>query len=196
MLTAKERRVLRFLMTSFNYNSINDIARECKLAPNGAYKILKKLEKFDVVYFEDVGRIKAYRINFRNKLTINYLEIALADERITEAKIKIRIKDLNEIKQISQAAIMFGSYITDEKNPKDIDILFVFEKDKFKLYKRKLEEVKNIIPYKIHDIIQTPGDLISNLKNQDKLILNIIRNGIILWGQESIVRSIKNAQIR
>ena len=196
MFTAKERKVLRFLMTSFSYKSINDIARECKLAPNGAYKILKKLEKFDIAYFEEIGRIKAYKINYSTKLTFSYLEIALTDERINETKIKIRIKDLDEIKKISQVAIIFGSYITDEKNPKDIDLLFVFEKDKFRIYKKKLDEIRNIIPYKLHDIVQTPEDLISNLKNQDKLILNIIRNGIILWGQENIVRSIKNAQIR
>lgn len=194
MFTINERKVLRFLMTSFNHHSINDIAKECGLAPNGAYKILKKLERLDIIYFEDIGKIKSYKINFNNKLTLSYLEIALTDEKINEAKIRIRIKDLNEIKHICKAAIIFGSYITDKKNPNDIDILFIFEKDKFDIYQEKLEKVKEIIPYSVHDVIQTPTDLVNNLKEKDKVIIEIIRKGVILWGHRIIVRSVKNAQ--
>jgi len=194
MFTANERAVLRFLMTSFNYKSINDIAKECSLAPNGAYKILKKLEKLGIVYYEDVGRIKAYKINFNNPLTLSYLEVALTDERVNEAKIKVRISDLEGLKKICKTAIIIGSYITDKKNPNDIDMVFVFNKDKFNVFRKTLNKAMEFIPYKIHDILQTPEDIVNNLKRQDKIIISAIKNGVVLWGYDFIARSIKNAQ--
>lgn len=194
MLTSNEIKILKFLMTSFSYCSINDIAKECKLAPNGAYKILKKLEKLRVLYFTDIGKIRAYKINFKNILTINYLEIALTDERINESKIRVRIKDFEGLKDICDAAIMFGSYITEKKNPSDIDIVFIIEKNKYNQYKKRLDKIREIIPYKIHDVIQTQEDITNNLKKSDIIIINAIRNGIVLWGNDIIARSIKNAQ--
>ena len=88
MLTNNERKILKFLLTSFNYYSINDISRQNNITPNGTYKILKKLENLGILYSEEIGNIKSYKINFKNGLNINYLEIALNDERINEANKK------------------------------------------------------------------------------------------------------------
>ncbi len=194
MFTIKESKVLRLLMSSTSYYSINDIARECNLSPNGAYKILKKLEKDDIIYCKDIGRIKAYRINFENTLILSYMEIALNDKRINEAKIKVRVKDLSEMKGICKAVALFGSYVTEKKNPSDIDILFVFEPEKFRLFQKKLDEILGLIPYKIHDVIQTEQDFVNNLKKQDKIIREVIRNGVILFGHDVIARSVKSVQ--
>ena len=194
MLTQNEKNILKFLMTSFRHYSVNDISKENKLAPNGAYKILKKLEKLGVVYPTNVGKIKSYKINFNNKLTMNYLEIALSDERINDAKIKIRVQDFKDLMDICKAAVIFGSYITEKKKPNDIDVVFVIYKDKYKEYKNILEKIKEMLPYKIHDILQTPNDMANNLKEQDKIIINAIRNGIVLWGYDIIAGCVKNAQ--
>ena len=196
MLTKNERKVIRLLMASFSRLSINDVARECYLAPNGANKILKKMEKQGVLIFEDVGRIKAYQINFGNPLAHNYLEIALADERSNEPKIKVRAKDLENMKQVCQAAILFGSYVTEKKSPSDIDILFVLDKEKFGLYKKHLEAAKEIIPFKIHDILQTSQDLSANLKKSGSIIAGIIRTGVVLWGHENIAGIIEHAKTK
>ena len=50
------------------------------------------------------------------------------------------------------------------------------------------------MPYKIHNILQTPEDMVNNLKRQDKIIISAIKNGVVLWGYDFIARSIKNAQ--
>lgn len=196
MFTANEKKMLKFLMTSFSYKSINEISKECNLSPNGAYKILKKLEKLGVIYYENIGKIKAYRINFSNNLTLSYLEISLADERVNEAKIKVRIRDFEELKKICKTAIIIGSYITNKKNPNDIDIVFVFDQNNLNKFKKKLAKAREFIPYNLHEIIQTPKDIMNNLKKQDKIIMTAIRNGVILWGHKFIVRSIKNVQIQ
>ena len=134
MLTNNEKKLLRYLLANFyRDSSINQAAKECGLSPNGAYKILKKLEKDNVTYFKEIGKIKAYKLNFDNSLILSYLEIALNDKRINEAKIKVRAKDLEVMKDVCKAVALFGSYISEKKNPNDIDILFVFESNNFKV---------------------------------------------------------------
>jgi DNA-binding Lrp family transcriptional regulator len=194
MLTANERKVLRLLMASFGKHSINDVAKECALSPNGAYKILKKLEQAGILTHENVGTIKAYRIQFGNLQTQNYLEIALADERLNEPKIKVRFKDFEPLRKTCKALVLFGSYITEKKNPRDVDLLVIFEKDKLGEYKKALELAQETTPYKIHDVIQTPRDITDNLKKQNKIIPGIIRTGVVLWGHGVIVRSVEHAQ--
>ena len=194
MLTLNERKVLRFLMVSYKYYSINDIAKECKLSPNGSYKILKKLENEGILYSGDIGKIKAYKINFKNAFTMNYLELALSDDRIKEPRIKVRMDDFKKLMEICQAAIIFGSYITEKKNPDDTDIIFVITKDNYKIYKKEIDRINEIIPYKIHEVIQTKEDIINNLKKQDKIVINAIKEGLVLWGHDIIARSIKDAQ--
>ena len=71
---------------------------------------------------------------------------------------------------------------------------FVFDKDKFNIFRKTLDKATEIIPYKIHDIIQTPQDMVNNLKRQDKIIITAIKDGVILWGHDFIARSIKNVQ--
>ena len=81
MLTNKENRVLRLLMANFDKDySINQIAKECKLAPNGALKILKKFEKEGVLTVKTIANIKSYKMNLDNEKTPLLLKLALMSE--------------------------------------------------------------------------------------------------------------------
>ena len=60
MLTRNEKKVLRLLLTAFDMEySINNIAKECGLAPNGAYKILKKFEGEGILKANLIVQFKA-----------------------------------------------------------------------------------------------------------------------------------------
>ena len=201
MLTNNESAVLRFLMVSLEQHSINEIAKECKLSPNGAYKILKKLEKLEIIKVENIANIKSYTLNFYNEITPTYLQLALVDVRIKLPKIKIRLEDFISFKGVCDAVVIFGSYLTS-KEPRDLDVLFVFTRDKFKDYKQGVETIKNnikqkkIIPYPIHDVILTPEDMATNIKTKNKVIQEIIRKGVVLWGQKTIAESVRNAHTK
>ena len=75
----------------------------------------------------------------------------------------------------------------------DIDILFVIKKRDYKKYSEALEKAKRILPLKLHDIIQTKEDLTKNIKKQEKLIIDTISEGIILWGHDFLIEVIKDA---
>ena len=191
MLTKNEKKVLRLLLTAFDRQySINNIAKECSLAPNGAYKILKKFEEEGILKAKHIANIKSYSINFDDEKTDNILELALMPN--LEGRIKYRLEDFKVLREITKACILFGSYIDLKKEPHDLDILFVIDRNNFKQYKKKLADIKDIVPAKIHDVLQTEEDFKSNIENKDKVILQILRAGIIFWGIKTIIKVIKN----
>jgi len=192
MLTSNERLVLRLLMAAFEKDySINQIAKECNLAPNGALKILKKFEKEGILAVKDIANIKSYKINFNNEKTSAILELALMPE--LGGRIRYRLEDFKELKEITRCCILFGSYISPRKEPHDMDVLFILDKDNYKEYRKRLNAIKYIAPAKIHDVVQTENDLKENIIKKDKIIFEIIRRGIVLWGYRTITKVIKDA---
>lgn len=195
MLTKNQKKVLRLLFTAFDRQySINNIAKECKLAPNGAYKILKKFEEEGILKAKHIANIKSYSINYDDEKTENILELALTSK--LEGRIKYRLEDFKELKEITKACILFGSYMNLKKEPHDLDVLFVIDNENFKEYKRRLADVKDIVPAKIHDVLQTKKDLKNNIANKDKVILQILMKGVILWGRKTIINVVKNVYQR
>ncbi|MBU0761119.1 MAG: hypothetical protein KJ600_01740 [Nanoarchaeota archaeon] len=192
MLTENEKKVLRYIaIHSKESPSINKVAKSCKITPNGAYKILKKFEGEGILKFKKISNIKSPFIDFKNNKSLNMLELALIPQ-ITKNRIKYRNEDLEPLKKITEICALFGSYI-EKKEPNDLDVLFVFDKKNYAEYKEKLNKVREITPIEIHDIIQTKKDLFNNIKNEDKTIINILEKGMILWGQNILVKVIKNA---
>lgn len=191
ILTTKEKRVLRFLAISMQDLSINDLAKACNLAPSGAHKVLKKLEKEGVVKAKNIANIISYKLDFKGDNTESVLHIAFVPSEL-EGRIKLRSQDLRPLKETTHVCILFGSYITTKEKPGDLDVLFVLEKTNFEAYKQALSKAKDLIPIKIQDVIQATEDLEQNLKKGDPVIVSILRNGIVLWGFDVLVQVIKN----
>ena len=193
MITNNEKKILKFLLAHFNSDySINEIAKKCGLAPNGAYEILKKFEEKEILLPKKIANSKSYKINFNSIETNKLLELALIPD-YKEPKIKYRYNDLKHLENMTNLCIIFGSYITKKEKPNDIDILFVIKKSDYKKYSEVLEKVKIILPLKLHDVIQTKQDLTKNIKKEEKLIIEAISEGIVLWGHEFLIEVIKNA---
>jgi len=191
MLTNNEKKVLKFLIAAFDSDySINNIAKGCNLSPNGTFKILKKLEKEGILKAKKIANIKSYKLNFENEKTDSILKLVLIQE--LNHRIKYRLSDLKGLKNITEACIIFGSYLNKNKKSHDLDILFILDKSRFKEYKKILSDIREIIPVKIHDILQTKNDFKNNILKKDRVILEILDKGVILWGQESIIKTIKD----
>ena len=108
MLTRNEKAVLRLLISAFGTDySINQIARECKLAPNGALKILRKLEREGILEAKSIANIKSYKINFDNEKTSAVLELALGSE--LEGRMKHRMDDFKELKPLTR---LLGQFLS------------------------------------------------------------------------------------
>lgn len=191
MLTKNGKKVLKLLFMKFDDEySVNEVAKRCNLSPNGALKILKKFEHESILIPKKIANIKSHSLNFNNEKTKNILELSLISE--LKGRLKFRREDLEPIKKITIACIVFGSYIDIKKEPKDIDILFILDKSKFTEYREKTSEIFKTIPIKLHDVIQTKKDFKDNIHNKNKVIINALKHGIIFWGHKEIIKFIEN----
>jgi len=189
-MTENEKKVMRMIFASLGEPySINQIARECKLAPNGAFKILKKFEKEGIITPKKIANIKSYSLNFENEKTKNILKLALIPE--LEGRVRRRAEDLKPLKDIVKVCILFGSYTTPKKEPNDLDALFIFDAKNFKKYKQESERVFGTIPIKVHDVIQTEKDFEGNLR-KNKISFDVLKSGVVLWGQDKLIEIVEN----
>jgi hypothetical protein len=193
MATKNESKVLRMILMAFGEDySINYIAKQCNLTPSGALKILKKFESQRVLKLKKVANIISYKINFADNKTKSLLELALIPE--LSGKLKFRMEDLTPLKDISEICIIFGSYTDEKKQPNDLDIFFVIKEDDFDKYKISSRKIYQTIPIKVQDVLQTEEDLNKNILNKDKVIMEILRKGVILWGQDKLIKIIENGR--
>ena len=191
-LTKNELRVIDFLIRNFREkNSINEIGRRLEISPRGIYKILKKLEKINAIVPENIGNAIYYKINLEDNIGIKLSEFVLTYNELNSYS-NVVDNDLKPLREVTECCILFGSVIEKGINAKDIDILLVFEKENFNKINNILNNIKNIKPKRIHDIIQNKKDLENNIRKNDEVILDIIKKGKILWGSEIIVYAIKD----
>jgi DNA-binding Lrp family transcriptional regulator len=192
MITLNEKKTLRHaLLNYYTKDSINQIAKVCKLTPNGTYKILKKFEQEGILKFDKISNIKVYYPDFMNNKTKSVMQLALMPDALS-SKIRSRLNDLEQLKNIALACAFFGSYARNSTVPNDLDVFFLVEEKNYKAYKKLLRNIQEITPVKIHDIVQTKEDIVKNIKNKDKVLFEILTNSIFLWGYAEIIEVLSN----
>ena len=55
-----------------------------------------------------------------------------------------------------------------------------------------LKKKEGILPKKIHCIKLTYQDLLENLKKKDKVVIDVVKNAVVLYGQDKYVEILKN----
>lgn len=193
MIPKNTAKLIRFLLKNTEktgYN-INQIAKSLKISVGSSFKILKSLEKDKIAIAQSIGNAVYYNLNLNNPETIKLCELLLLEEKrhlTGYAKLYAEtIKEFNKVDLI----ILFGSVLT-KKEFNDVDVLFITNKVKdvnaFCLEMSKLK-TKPVVP-----LILKKEDLIKELKNKKEVILNIIKDGIVLKGESIFVEVIKNAK--
>lgn len=192
-LTQNESKVIEFLVRNFvsEYN-INQVARELEFSPRGSFKILKKLESQNVLKSKKMGNAIFYQINFDDELALQLCNLVLIKKKLKPI-VKVIIQDIQKLKKITQCAVIFGSILKRGEKAGDADLLVVFRKNRFDEVQKIIREANQISPKKIHLIMQTKGDLLKNIKNRNKAILDLIKEGAIVWGPDILVQTIKKS---
>ena len=192
LFTENERKVLKIIGTSGGNLTINGLSNEVDISAGSAYKVLTKFEKEEIITPHPFSNIVTYQFNFENEKTKPLLQLVYIPDKM-EGKIKIRAEEFLPLKEFTSLCIFFGSYITSKTKPSDLDVLFIIEKENYESYKQALVTIQDITPVKIHEIVQTQGDLVQNLKKHDPVVVSAIQTGIVLWGYETLVQVIKDA---
>lgn len=189
-LTKKEREILLLIFKDFNnfYNA-NSISKVVKISHVGAQKVFKRLLKENIIISKTIGKSIIYKLNFNSDYANQLMIFLLADEANKFTRWKEEFKELFKENRI---IVLFGSTVKNYANARDIDIMTVIEEKEINEIHNVISKKQKILPKKIHNVILTHDDLPNNLKNRNEAMIDIVKNGIVLYGQYKYVEVIKN----
>lgn len=189
MIPKNTTKVIKYLLKNFELKNINQISKELHISLGSAFKILKDLEKTEIILLKKMGNAKYYYLNLKNKETIKLCELILLEEkRNLKGYAKIYAEEIKNFKN-AHLIILFGSVLKN-KQFNDVDVLFVTnnvkEVSKFCL------EISKIRTKPITPLILKKLDLIKEIKNKKESILEIIKTGIVIKGESVFSEVVKN----
>ena len=178
-----------FKSPEVEYNA-NSIAKKMGISSMGALKIARRLEKENIIKSKQLGKAKFYRLNSDSDYVRQYVKFLLKREgEQADTYVKVWIEDIKKIKS-ADAAILFGSVLKKQKEAKDIDVLLITDKKRFKKLRKEIEDINLIHVKRLHPMYQTKEDIKKNIKKEDKPLLNAIK-GIVVFGEDLIIRLIE-----
>ena len=168
-LSDNEFSVISFLVRNFTEKlTIRSIAQRLNFSSAGVFNILKKLEKNNIVAGQKLGTGLFYSINFENRIAGHLAAIVLlfSDEKIT----------LN-IEQLKQAKAA------------------IFDKKTLLLVTDSITVLDISIP-NVNVIAKTEEEAIDLFRKRNQEMLQLLKKGIVLFGEDKIVEIIKNCTSR
>ena len=191
MIPKNTKKIILYLLRNLELVNINQISKKLSISVGSAFKILKDLEKSNIVVSSSLGNAKFYQINLNNEDTMRWCEILLSEERRNlKGYSKIYAEEIKKFEH-SELIILFGS-VLNNKDFNDIDVLFITNKPKevtkFCLTLSKIR-TKPVVP-----LILNKEDLIKEIKNKKEVILNILKTGSILRGESALLEVLKNVK--
>lgn len=186
MLSKKQEIILRlFKDREESYNS-RSISKKVGLSHVGAYKILRKMEKEGILTSKQIGKAVIYSIE-NNIQAVKEVELALILET---QKYNRWVEEFKELEKLSLFSVLFGSIIRNEKEARDIDLLVVADGNLNEI-KKIVNDKNKILPKKIHLILQSKKDFENDLRNRSKVIIEIIKTGIVLSGFDDFAKELR-----
>lgn len=188
-LTKKEKEALIILFKDFtSFYSANSISKIMSISHVGAQKIFKRLYSSNILKFERIGKSIIYKLRLEDDYVCKLISFLLADEA---NKHKRWMEEFNELYKEGRTIVIFGSVLKNYEKANDIDIMIIENKKDEKI-RKIIDEKDKILSKKIHLIQITYPNLMGNIKKKNKTIIDIIKNSIILYGQERYVNLMKN----
>ena len=130
-----------------------------------------------------------YQLNLNNLDAVDICKLILREnKRNLTPYIKVYSEEIEKFQ--ADIIIIFGSILT-KRDFNDVDVLFIT--DKVKEVNKFCNEISKIRAKTINPLIMTFNDLINNIKNKHKVILEIMNKGVILKGEDNYMEALKNA---
>jgi len=192
MIPKNTIKIIRYLLRNFELRNINQISKELNISLGSTFKILKDLEKNEIILLKKLGNANYYILNLKNQETNRLCELILLEEkRNLKSYAKIYSDEIKNFKN-ADLIILFGS-ILKNKQFNDVDVLFVT--NKIKEVNKFCLEISKIRTKPITPLILKKSDLVKEIDNRKESILEIIKTGIVLKGESVFLEVIKNVSI-
>ena len=191
-----EDRVLSILLKEpFAMHTATSIAKYLNITRQGIWKTLNKLAENKLINLESVGDAKTstatIKLNWTNPITEKTLSLILTKESVKQKRWRVNFAELeNNVNFL----ILFGGILNNQKEANDIDILAIVNKKKFKAVEEIVIKVQQTQLKKIHIIDLTEIEFSQELKKPNKIYLDAIKKGIILYGQDNFIQFMRDLQ--
>jgi len=186
--------VLIFLLKEpFTANIVTIIANKLDVTRQGLWKSLSKLEKENLIIIKKLAKTRTstatISINWSNPITEKTLSLFLTKEALKQKRWQ---DNFAEIGKHASFLILFGSILHGPKEANDIDLLaIVKDRKEFKLIDENVLKIQRTQLKKIHLIDLTEDELFNELKSNNKVYLEAIQKGVILFGQDNFIDFMK-----
>lgn len=187
-VTKKEAEILLTLLKDYSrdYNA-SSLSKQVGMTPMGTLKILRKLEEKQVLASRQMGKAVYYSLNYRNPYARKYLSFLLQKEaEEASPAVKRWVTDLRRLAGCAQAAVLFGSTLSQKKTG-DVDVLLVVEERLDEKLSQEVRELDKVGDRRIHALRQTPADLETNLRGRDRVLVDVFRAGVVVFGYDWMV---------
>jgi len=192
--TNTSKKVILLLFKDFSkVQTITSLAEELKMSRVGIWKILKQLQSKQFIILTPVGSGKTstftIALNWENVIVEKSLALYLTEEALKQRRWKVNFAD---IEKTVDFFIVYGSILRSPKQAKDIDIMgVVSQKKKFIKIQEIVDKVQKSQIKKIHAINFTGAEFKRELNKPNKALVNAVRKGVVLFGQEKFIKFIK-----
>ncbi len=189
-----EDRILKVFLKQFSVNwTITLLFKEINMSRVGTWKVLKKLKEDKLIIIYSIGKGKTstfiLKLNWENPVLEKRLSLILAKEAL---KYQRWISNFGELESLNEFVILYGSILHSPKEASDIDILgIVFNKNNFLDIEKRIKKIQKTQIKEIHLENFTKSEFKDELKKPNKVFIDAIKKGIILFGQEKFIKFIK-----
>lgn len=183
------RKLLCTLAKDFSSpHTASSLAQQLHMSRWGVWKIIKKLEKEELILLKSTGKGKTstqtIQLNWKNTLTEKTIALALAQEAEIQKRWKFVFANLD---QITDFVVLFGSILHSPQTANDLDIITVAKEKNLSKINNNLQVIQKTQEKKIHAHNLTDKEFRQELQKPNKIFWDALRRGIILFGQEKFI---------
>ncbi|MEK6811712.1 MAG: HTH domain-containing protein [Nanoarchaeota archaeon] len=192
-------KIMKILLKEIYLNhTVSSLAQRLVMSRVGIWKILKRLESNKLIILSSIGNgktsIYTVKLNWNNILVEKKLAFLLSEDAIRQERWRFNFAELE--KHVS-FLLLFGSILHSPKEARDIDIFVVIDNRKeFKTIEKIMLKIQVTQSKKIHYIDLTENEFEQELNNKNKAYIDALAKGVILYGQENLIKVIKRLQTK
>lgn len=190
-------RILKILLKDLTLDhTTTSLAEETAMSRVGAWKTLKKMQADNLVLFSPIGigktGVRIIRLNWSNLLVEKTLALALTEDALNNQRWR---SNFAELESKVDFLIIYGSILHSPKEANDIDILgIVSNSNKFLEIEEAVKNIQKTQIKKIHIISFTQTEFREEIERRNKVFLDAIKKGVILFGQEKFIKFMKSVR--
>jgi|SRR3989338_2971203 len=191
--------ILKILLKQFTIKwTITSLAKEVNVSRVGAWKVLKKLEAEKLIFLSSIGEGKtstfSIGLNWENPILEKKLSLILTEDALKNQR---WLSNFKELEDKLDFLILYGSVIHSPKEANDIDIFgVVSNKNNFLSIEEAIKKIQKTQIKKIHSENFTQAEFKEEVRKPNKIFIDAIKNGVVIFGQEKFIKFIKEACLK